>query len=378
MAKRKLHWWLLLVAPASDALQPATQVAALRVPNPKVDVPGVRARQILAWLFQRLPFRAAEEFRAFQQLHPKAEGTLAGKTGRYVDLLQKLLTTTRKELLAEEESDWPTFAGAPTRNRVLVRLSSPQLWQDGPTWSVPLVGAAPHLSRRPVVHPVIVDDQVLVASACAVRAYRLTDGAPLFQFDLSSVADKIGFEPALKKAAMCSGGCTLSVGPDAIFARLGAPLPWRLDKELDEPAQHQSFLVCLDRTPPEQPGQPEKRQRVRWQIRADGLPGLVGFAGALVHGSRVYVALNGLVGQRTRTQLLCLRADNGKELWRQEVCVTPEPEEDAPPFGRHHLLTLAGPNVVYCSHSGAVVAARRCERQAGLGFALSAAPFRGW
>src|SRR5262249_6385032 len=41
--------------------------------------------------------------------------------------------------------------------------------------------------------------------------------------------------------------------------------------------------------------------------------------------------------------------------WKQDVCVTRElgPKEARV---RHHLLTLAGPYVVYCSHSGAIVA----------------------
>lgn len=280
-----LHWWLLLTAPPSEVGRPAV---GLRFPDPQVDLAAVRARQILAWLFLRLPQRVAEELAAFRKLHAKAQGTIAGKTGAYVDLLGQLIADARKDLLAAE-ADWPTFGGSATRNRVLVRPPRPQLWRSGPTWSVPLVGASPALSRRPVVHPIIVDDQVLVAGACAVRAFRLTDGAPLFQFDLSSVADRIGFEPALKKSAVCGGGCTLSASDDSIFARLGAPLPCRAARDAAPMLQHQSFLICLDRTPPIGP---EKPPRVRWQVKADGLPGLVGFEGApLPHGDRVYVAL---------------------------------------------------------------------------------------
>src|SRR5205823_3972017 len=105
-----LHWWLLLAAPASAAADP---LPGLRFPNPQVDIPGVRARQILAWLFQRQPWRAEEELTAFRRLHPRAEGSLAGKKGRYVDLLQELLAAAQKGLLTEGEPDWPTFAGSP-------------------------------------------------------------------------------------------------------------------------------------------------------------------------------------------------------------------------------------------------------------------------
>src|SRR5262249_24124958 len=49
-------------------------------------------------------------------------------------------------------------------------------------------------------------------------------------------------------------------------------------------------------------------------------------------------------------------------LWKVDVCSTREllpasaPEAAHKRRARHHLLTAAGPRVVYCSHSGAVVA----------------------
>src|SRR5262249_38160568 len=76
----------------------------------------------------------------------------------------------------------------------------------------------------------------------------------------------------------------------------------------------------------------------------------------LVHDGRVYVAVTRLAGGRTQTAIACYSAETGAPRWRQEVCDSPEYEEAPAPRPRHHLLTLAGSNVVYCSHAGAVVA----------------------
>ena len=43
-------------------------------------------------------------------------------------------------------------------------------------------------------------------------------------------------------------------------------------------------------------------------------------------------------------------------MWRQEVSVTAEFKADTTPRYRQPLLTLAGPNLVHCSHSGTLVA----------------------
>src|ERR1700687_4283093 len=60
--------------------------------------------------------------------------------------------------------------------------------------------------------------------------------------------------------------------------------------------------------------------------------------------------------KRARTAIACHDAANGALRWRQEVCDSPEYDEHPAPRPRQHLLTLAGTQVVYCSHAGAIVA----------------------
>src|SRR5262249_40012356 len=112
-------WWRLLALPASDAAPPA-EPGALRFPDPQVDVARVRAKQVIALLFQGELRRARAELEALRSRHGQASGRLAGRTGKYVDTLRSLLTERLQGgPFAPEEDDWPTFAGSPSRNRVL-------------------------------------------------------------------------------------------------------------------------------------------------------------------------------------------------------------------------------------------------------------------
>jgi hypothetical protein len=114
-----------------------------------------------------------------------------------------------------------------------------------------------------------------------------------------------------------------------------------------------SYLVCLDLTQPE-----AHKKRELWHVQAsadDKSPAF--FEGApLVHDGRVYIALSKLVGRHVLTLIECYDV-LGRKRWSREVCDCPEFEENGKgPRHRQHLLTLAGGQIVYCSHAGAIVA----------------------
>jgi outer membrane protein assembly factor BamB/tetratricopeptide (TPR) repeat protein len=84
------------------------------------------------------------------------------------------------------------------------------------------------------------------------------------------------------------------------------------------------------------------------------------FEGApVVHDGFVYIAATRFEGDRNITAIQCYPADpedsKPQLRWRQDVCETRE-LRSADERHRHHLLTLAGSLLVYCSHSGALVA----------------------
>jgi outer membrane protein assembly factor BamB len=116
-----------------------------------------------------------------------------------------------------------------------------------------------------------------------------------------------------------------------------------------------SFLVCLSVEPA--PG----GERVRWKVEPSVVQSNAIFEGApVVEDGRVYIAATRVANDRTITAIHCYSAQATIApplRWRQDVCETRElkPGKEGKRT-RHHLLTLAGPNVVYCSHSGAVIA----------------------
>jgi cellulose synthase operon protein C len=364
-------WWRLLALPPTEAAAEATpRPGALRFPDPQGDVARVRARQVLALLFQGEVRRAAEELRAFRKLHGQAAGALAGRAGKYAETLWALLAERRKVgPLSPEETDWPTFAGSPSRNRVLDTGLAVRLWAEGPAWRVrldspeaegdgpggehPEPRAAP--ARRLAFHPVIAGGRVLVADARFVTAYDLRTGKRLCRHDFKAPGRPGLDHLRLKLPAPPDLRYTLSAAEGRVYVRLGAPLlaPQGPDgPRLPQPA---SYLACLE-LPGGAAGQPAACKE-RWVVKARAAEGADhAFEGApLVHDGRVYAAETCWRGGRIRTAVCCRDADDGGLLWRREVCDSPDLDEDPAPRARHHLLTLAGTAVVYCSHSGAVV-----------------------
>src|SRR5438270_6189980 len=85
----------------------------------------------------------------------------------------------------------------------------------------------------------------------------------------------------------------------------------------------------------------------------------------VVHDGRVYIAVTRFAGVTATTSIACYDADTGAPCWRNpvEVCQARGDAKDKDPREdrkhqrfSHHLLTLAGGDLVYGSHSGAVIA----------------------
>src|SRR5205807_9131304 len=135
----------------------------------------VRAKQIVTLLIQESGDRMEAELKAYRLRHPKAAGNLAGRTGNYADLIRDLWQQGQGTLPAGEQ-EWPTFAGAFSRQRALPAALSARAWADGPAWRVRLdngalvpasVAAKPANGkpspRRLAFHPVIAGNLVHVA-----------------------------------------------------------------------------------------------------------------------------------------------------------------------------------------------------------------------
>ncbi len=340
------HWWSQLIA----------DDGRLTFPDPQVDLVRVQAKRVLAQMFAGRLNEAQTAIRHFQALHPRAKGHLAGQDGVYGSILERTLAALVRERIVNNNEPWTTFGGDPARNRTLSQGLSWRLWEDGPAWHVPLPtldeaengkDALPDRgspTRRVAFHPLIVNHQVLIADHRSVVSYHLKTGKELFRYDLKTagLADPgVGIDSRIPLPRF-----TLSADDQRAYVRLGGI-------GLGPKKAAATYLVCLDLS---EPGL--KKNRELWRVEASAEEKAVAaFEGApLVYDGRVFIALSRLTGRRVVTSIVCYDV-LGRRRWARDVCDCPEFEDGADgPRHRQHLLTYAGGQIVYASHTGAIVA----------------------
>jgi outer membrane protein assembly factor BamB len=353
-------WWRLYAPLPRDGT--ADESLTLRWPGTaRLDAARVQAKQILALAFAGSLVQAQDELARFHRRFPEARGRLAGRDGLYSETVHIAIQRVIRAGIANNVDPWTTFAGAPSRNLALSVCPSALLWEDGPTWRIALPAIDPPKKgkekpglaerhgfvRRAAFHPLIVNQQVLIADAESVTSYHLTTGKRLFRYDLRSAG--IGGHGAERSPPMPPTAVpqyTLTAANGCVYARLGRQrLGPRRENEPIEP----SYLVCLDLADPAD----ALRPREKWHVASQGDEY---FEGApLVRAGRIYMALSRLAGKRVTTALQCYDA-LGRLHWSSNLCEVPEFEDNAAPRYRQHLVTWAGNQLVYCTHTGAVAA----------------------
>lgn len=361
------RWWrhLLPTAEGKDSESPQ----ALTYPDPQGDPARSQAKILLARWFAGHHSSWKSDLAAFGKRYPSAEGTLAGQKGKYSEILTRV--AAQEPLLPQaQHNEWPTFAGDPSRMRLLpassltprrisqllVRGQHLRFRLDGregepdednfPRGKIQSVTAA---ARSLAFHPLLLDGQVLFADARRVTAYNLRSGQREQWYD--ATRDTIGLDPPLDLPAPQDLRYTLTATSDCVLARLGAQ-GLRSDRtERQQTREGSSWLVCLERRPV------RPKQRLRWRVTPE-TPNAVFEGTALVRGRHAYLAVTRFTTNQTTTAIHCYPLDARGQAplrWKQDVCITHELPPRAVRY-RHHLLTVAGPYLVYCSHSGAIVA----------------------
>lgn len=369
------EWWRLL-APFPSGGEPAKGAGSLVYPDGSLDPARLWAKQMVARLFRGFGPEWRHDLDAFRSRYGRAEGVLAGRKGRYADVLQTLAEERAKEGAASE-IDWLTFAGSPQRGRrlaapedVLDRLSA--LLREGPTWRFnleerqrqeeappPPAGNASQ-ARSLAFYPVIVGHQVLAADARYVTAYDATSGQSRQWYDGGEIND--GKKTNLKLPAPPDLRYTLTVVGERVYARLGTqdvgiPAPpsaraARFGQAPQPRRENETFLACLEVKPN------GMGEHFRWSIRGRSR-GEAFFEGApLATEERIWIACSRYHNGRCITAIDCYAADGASEpplRWRRDVCETPEPKAGEIRT-RHPLLTRAGTQLVYCTHTGVILA----------------------
>ena len=371
------QWWRLLLPPRMVKGDPPP-VFLLYYPDPQTDPARTRAKLLLARLFAGA-YGWADDLETYRKEFGTAEGALAGRNGRYADILREVAAEHNADPPAPTAS-WPTFGGDPPRGRIVV---APPRWLErmgalcrpaneqqyslkdrGPLEEDPVYdrGAGPILANRSMAfEPVVADGKAIVSDARYVTAYDLRTGAVENWYDaVRGNGGNGGIDPNLKLPAPPDLRYTLTVAGDRVFVRLGTQSVRdvrAVDREKNK--DNQSLLVCLSLRPTRTGG------RFLWAVDASAPENTAAdktaaiFEGSpLVHDGLVAIVSTRFVSGRAVARIHCYPADAAEEpqeLWHQDVCETHE-FTDRDRRYRQHLLTLAGAYLVYCSHSGAITA----------------------
>lgn len=363
-------WWArILPAPLSSMGGPENDnetspgAGVPRHPDPDVNV----ARVVAKWAIAQRLYGDDDAFerglRWLEEHDADAAGELAGRNGRYTDVLTDVRDDQAIFAAPTARADWPTFGGGFTRTKTAPRpirigavqrrwgLNPPPLKEDesavvdmDPRFLQPF----PRMIRRPkreglVCHPVTSGPYVFVSDGARLLQFHVDQDEPVFHFNLD--VDNAG-------PSTSAGGSvrhTLSISGRHLFARTGAltilaqpPFPGR-------GVSTTSRLFCFDRV----------QRSLRWHKRADelGVAPPVVFEGAPVAlGNQVLVGLTRADAMST-SYIVCLDADSdsGTVLWKRLVCEAAN-DQNAPFSPDQNLLTLADRTVYYCTNLGAIAA----------------------
>jgi len=355
-AAARSYWEKIIpVDPPPDA--PPTW---LSVPDTDLDLAAIRARLVLVSILEGSTDRAGDELARFSQLHADARGWLGGQEVNYAEALRTLLSESAGWPALKPGSDWPTFAGSPTREKIAPGTIDP----GEVAWRFPLRETLPanqsvwgsraptprvaEDARRPLsYHPLVVGGLVLVNNQLEIIALDVRTGRPAWghgaakiyrdQFDepvpiLYNPPDNLGV-PRF----------TMTAAEGKLYARMGSPVSSR--PRGSAWGRGAGYLVCLDL---------EAEGRLVWKAVPD--EGDWAFEGSpLVAGQNVYVAMR-RSDIRPQAHVACFDAESGRRRWRRYVCAAETPARGALHETTHNLLTLDRDTLYYNTNLGAVAA----------------------
>jgi len=347
-------------------LLPATTDGALSFPQPTTAPATATAKALLAALFAGDTERVAKELTDFRKKYPDAAGRLAGLDGNYADTLAKLLAAPPQ--VPPRFAGWSTLGGNSARDG---RPSQPlpRVIPNRPKWKTPIPRDAADRDHpkpanvspsRPLAHhPVVLGGSAYLADAGRVFAFDLRTGAARVAYDARALADMPALEPGeLAKPILLNADFALTVADGKLYARLGnlvSPGAPRRDNEAKRtPA---SFLLRLEPTNAPNPPPGALTLNQTWLVSPPGAPGTPaawGGAPVVVDGIAL-AAFTRLENSRRVRAVAAYRPPSTKPLWVADACDEDANQAEEFPH-RHELLTLAGANVVYATHTGLTVA----------------------
>ncbi len=358
-------------------------------PDPSVDLARVEAKKVLAAAAAGSPGVPALA-EAFAKRHGDAAGALAGRKGPLAETLAEALQSDGLAPPPREDDRWPTFGGAPTRDRVLAEAVDVGSLQ----WRAPLerispgrpgfptprgmaTGSAVAPDRLLGYHPIIVGDQVVVSDGSRVLAYELGGRLNAEGGDPAAVepvwtceVDGADAGPQARRPSWTTPRHTLTAVGRRIFARLGpsAPMPANFGRFIGAQTARgsSSVILALDR---DRPGDKKLWVRRAAELVLPDRPNesggpSVAFEGAPVADDRAaYVAVTDR-REQTATYVASYDAADGSPRWIRYLGAA---SSDGDPFNflgggspssdpGSRLLSLDGSTLYYQTNLGAVAA----------------------
>jgi len=343
-------------------------------PDTDIELPAVRGRLVLSSILQGDIPRARWELALFRRLHATQEGHLAGRTGAYADILSELLREQITLPQRPASEDWLTFAGSPTRNRVLPAsfdISSIPNWNihyadimqesELPAKNKQPTGADSH-EEGLYFHPLIAGNLALLNNSEQIFAFRAKSGKPAFAGSPGGQIYPEG-DPTLTENGRSGKGRmratsldrpqhSMTVFGNHLFARIGTQITSRPPESATGYAGNRLICLNLNREGALEWKYPRRRDealfdRERWSF--EGPP--------LSDGDGVYLVMR-QGSSRAACYVACLDFQTGSLRWRRKVC-----DADTPVGGRrnettHNLLTLCEGILYLNTNLGAIVSLR--------------------
>lgn len=332
-------------APAEAKPDEAGEIR-LKYPGPKGNVARVAAKWVVAqFLLGNRP--AAEQGIAWIRTHhPNANGRLAGREGKYWQIVENFAKNKEALAPASADADWLTFAGNPQRNKrggaAVVIGDVEWNWnfadeQSGQGQRQNQVAPIRRLEDQLPYHPVIVGQKALMVTERALWSFDLETG----RSERWSDFDTDEMSP--------SGGdrYTLTVSGRRVFLRTGDSRRMMTTAFPRQRPDAKSKLYCYDHL----------SQKLLWwkSSPSAGDPDAVFEGAPLASGDNVYIAMT-RHDAMSETSVVCLDAETGNVRWRALVCESTNDQRPGNVELEHNLLTLADDILYYCTNLGAVAA----------------------
>ena len=365
-------------------------------PDTDIELADIRARLVLASLLEGSSKRAKIELAILRLMHPMAEGQIAGRRGRYGDLLQSLLDESAGWSAPRNTGDWPTFAGNPARNRAAIgevdlagqplwSFALPRLTSDRDAIGTGRLRVADDMKSLLSYHPAVIGQTVLLRLDARGNSYvvalDLKTGAKLWQVDYGRGLGDQGAEGDANESFQVSDAhadltrhigvarYTLSVQGNKLFARMGSPITLPSDRRAARwLAKDQGFLLGLDLRSEGKPleGFPIRPESNEWSFEGppacDGQFCYLAMRRAQGAQSQLYLAAYEL--QTSAGEPIELRDENarprGRLAWRTRLASAAEIGAGDLDQLTHLLVTLDG-GLLYLNSNAGFVAAVAAE-----------------